>query len=266
MPTGKWFFVDQFIYLNVSIMKIIPLSEGSFTIDKTKVFIPYRKEMDNLKERTAGSLLVEIQPFAVITGRDILLLDTGLGFHTGEGRMQLHENLLNNGIRPEDVTKVLLSHLHKDHAGGVQDLKQDHGKPVLSFPYATYYVNKKELEFAIKNETASYVKEDFSLLVSSAQLCLLDDNGLIDEYIRFELCGAHSPFHMVYWIKEERQVLFYGGDIAPQLQQMKSRFIAKYDFDGRKSMELRTKWWEEGKAGHWTFLFYHDIKTPFITL
>jgi hypothetical protein len=43
---------------------------------------------------------------------------------------------------------------------------------------------------------------------------------------------------------------------------MKSRFVAKYDHDGKKAMELRQKWWQEGNG--WTFLFYHDIKTPFL--
>ena len=60
-------------------MKIIPLSEGSFTVDQSKKFIPFQLDKDDLQERTKGSLLVEIQPFAVITSKDILLLDTGLG-------------------------------------------------------------------------------------------------------------------------------------------------------------------------------------------
>jgi hypothetical protein len=56
--------------------------------------------------------------------------------------------------------------------------------------------------------------------------------------------------------------VFFGGDVAPQLQQMKSRFIAKYDYDGKKCMELRQQWWKLGEEEKWTFLFYHDIKTP----
>ena len=58
------------------------------------------------------------------------------------------------------------------------------------------------------------------------------------------------------------QTIFFGADDAPQLQQMKSKFIAKYDFDGKKAMQLRQQWWQEGKAQNWTFLFYHDIVTP----
>lgn len=245
-------------------MKIIPLSEGSFTVDRTKTFVPFEKGTDDLQQRPVGSLLVEIQPFAVITRKDIILLDTGLGFHNPEGIMQLHHNLLNNGINPSDVTKVLLSHLHKDHAGGIQDMKNN-SAPALSFPAATYYVNRKELESARENKTASYIPEDFSLLGSPANTILLDDSGTIDDYILFEMSGAHCPYHTVFSIKEDGEIIFFGGDVAPQLQQMKNRFVAKYDFDGRKSMELRTKWWEQGKQEHWTFLFYHDIKTPAFT-
>lgn len=243
-------------------MKIIPLSEGSFTVDKTKVFIPFDKSSDDLKLRPTGSLLVEIQPFAVVTKSDILLLDTGLGFYTNEGVMQLHDNLIKNGINPADITKILLSHLHKDHAGGIQEKKETPYMPQLSFPDATYYVNKHELAFATENKNSSYIPEDFSLLNTSDKLVLLENKGKIDDNIYYEMSGAHSPYHTVFWIKEDMEIIFYGGDVAPQLQQMKNKFIAKYDFDGRTGMELRLKWWEQGKLEHWKFLFYHDIKTP----
>ena len=61
-------------------MNIFPLSEGSFTIDQTKVFIPFDVHSDNLQERPRGSLLVEIQPFLVVTDDDIVLFDSGLGY------------------------------------------------------------------------------------------------------------------------------------------------------------------------------------------
>ena len=66
-------------------MRIIPLSEGAFTVDKTKEFIPFDHATDDLQERATGSLLVEIQPFLVITEKDVLLLDTGLGFEATWG-------------------------------------------------------------------------------------------------------------------------------------------------------------------------------------
>ncbi|HOZ80247.1 MAG TPA: MBL fold metallo-hydrolase, partial [Ferruginibacter sp.] len=78
-------------------MKIIPLSEGSFTIDKTKKFIPFNTSKDDLQQRPTGSLLVEVQPFCIITKKDVLIIDTGLGFSNPDGTLQIHQNLLDNG-------------------------------------------------------------------------------------------------------------------------------------------------------------------------
>ncbi len=73
-------------------MQIIPLSEGAFTIDKTKRFVPFDTAKDDLQQRPVGSLLVEVQPFAVITADDIIVIDTGLGFKI-EDKLQIHVNL-----------------------------------------------------------------------------------------------------------------------------------------------------------------------------
>lgn len=246
-------------------MKIIPLSEGSFTIDKTKLFVPFNPAMDDLQQRPVGSLLVEVQPFAIITTEDILLLDTGLGFANENGVLQIHQNLMDAGINPSDVTKVLMTHLHKDHAGGisVEDKSSDHRK--MSFPNAKYYFQKKELEFAFEKGFPSYITDELECLKDSPQIRLLNDNGVIDGYIKYEITRAHSPYHQVYWIVDSGETVFFGGDDAPQLHQLKSRFIAKYDYDGKKSMELRQEWWERGQKEKWTFLFYHDLKTPIFT-
>ncbi|MCG2614498.1 MBL fold metallo-hydrolase [Terrimonas sp. NA20] len=241
-------------------MKVIPLSEGSFTIDKSKLFVPFDDQQDDLQQRPTGSLLVEVQPFVVITEKDVLLLDTGLGFSTN-GKLQLHENLIKAGINPSEVTKVLMSHLHKDHAGGVSE---DGDRTKLSFPQATYYVQQRELDFALQKGLPSFIPEELEVLKNSPQVKFLtEDEGDIDGYIHYKVTGAHSPFHQVFWIKENNETIFFGADDAPQLQQMKHRFAAKYDHDGKKAMELRREWWEDGRG--WTFLFYHDIKAATYT-
>lgn len=243
-------------------MKIIPLSEGAFSIDKTKQFIAFDKAKDNIEQRAVGSLLVEIQPFCVVTSKDIIVLDTGLGFRNEEGVLQIHQNLLNNGINPLDVTKVLMSHLHKDHSGGISSEDKFQKGQLFNFPNALYYVNDAELKDALQNEISSNSLNNFQLMTHSEQVITIREKGVIDDFISYEVVGGHSPNHQVFWIEEAGQKIFFGGDVAPQLQQMKSRLVAKYDFDGKKCMELRQQWWQQGEAENWTFLFYHDIKTP----
>jgi glyoxylase-like metal-dependent hydrolase (beta-lactamase superfamily II) len=258
-------------------MQIIPLSEGSFTIDKTKRFVPFDLDKDDLQQRPAGSLLVEVQPFCVVTTEDILVIDTGLGF-SRDGILQIHQNLRNAGIDPANVTKVLMSHLHKDHAGGIagdcaegnRETSEARTKVAgealapqhLSFPNATYYLQKRELEYAFEKGPTSYRPEELECLRTSSQVVFLDGDGVLEGYIRYTITGAHCPWHQVFHIVDGGETVFYGGDVAPQLQQMKSRFVAKYDYDGKKAMEFRQQWWEQGQREGWTFLFYHDVKTP----
>lgn len=242
-------------------MKIFPLSEGVFTIDKSKIFIPFDLNKDELQARKSGSLLVEVQPFLIITEKDVLLLDTGLGFMQNN-QMQLHKNLAIHNINLGDVTKILLSHLHKDHAGGVS-YKDKLGYYHLSFENAVYYVQQSEFEYAINIGFPSYMAEEISILEKNKQVIFLtDEEGSIDGYIHYKVTGAHSVHHQVFWIKGNNETIFFGADDAPQLQQMKHRFIAKYDYDGKRAMELRTQWWQQGKDEGWTFLFYHDVKQP----
>ena len=241
-------------------MKILPLSEGSFTIDSTKLFVPFDDVTDDLQQRPTGSLLVEVQPFAVITEKDVLLLDTGLGFNNADGELQLHGNLKKAGIQPEQVTKVLLSHLHKDHGGGVSF---GAGEKQISFPNATYYVQKRELDFVFEKGFPSFIPEELEVLKTAPHVHLLhEDAGQIDDYISYQLTSGHSPYHQAFWIREGAQVIFFGGDEAPQLQQMKVRYKTKYDFDPERAMQLRQHWWKQGTQEGWQFLFYHDIKIP----
>lgn len=244
-------------------MKIIPLSEGSFTVDATKKFIPFDKSKDRMEDRGPGALLVEIQPFVLVTSRDIILLDAGLGFRGQDGILQIHQNMVRAGINPQAVTKVLISHLHKDHAGGLGMTDPQTRVRAFSFSKATYYVNKRELEFAFAHDGKSYHSEDFEVLTNHEQVVQVDGEGMIGDEIHYEMTGGHCPYHQVFLVNDGQTRAFFGGDVAPQMSQMKNRFIATYDFDGRLSMQLRQQFAERGRTEDWTFLFYHDTRLPF---
>lgn len=235
-------------------MKVIPLSEGAFTVDATKKFVPFDPASDNLLLRSRGSILVEIQPFVVITSSDVLLLDTGLGFTDEAGMMQLHRSLSEHGIQSGDVTKVLISHLHKDHSGGMMQPN----KRVPAFGNAVYYINKNEWNTALKG-SSSYKPDDFKYL---KDVHFTEGSGTIDGYIQYIFTAGHSPNHQAFKINEGHEVVFFGGDVASQSQLLKTRYKAKYDYQPEVAMQLRQQWREEGEKNGWTFLFYHDIKYP----
>lgn len=238
--------------------KIFPLSEGTFTVGRDKMFEPFKEDEDHLNDRSTGSLLVEVQPFLVVNDKDVILFDTGLGFKNEEGVLQLTENLANHDVHPEDVTKILLSHLHKDHSGGLAHILEDD-----AFKNAKIYIYFPELEFAFETGAPSYMTEDFELLRNHPNVVWLEEEqGEIDGYISYEHSGGHSPQHIVYWVETEDKKIFFGGDEAPQYKQMVVKYVAKYDFDGKKAMALREKWTEQAREEGWQIMFYHDVKNP----
>ena len=242
-------------------MSVFALSEGAYTVGLDKVFIPFNPETDNIKDRPA-SLLVEIQPFLIINAHDILLCDTGLGYTDETGELILHRKIKECGFEPEQITKVLLSHLHFDHVGGAV-VKLSNEALSLAFPNATYYVQKGEYEKAISVPTKSYRVEILETLFQSGKLQLLEGDGEINNEISYEITGGHTEFHQAFTIKTDDAIYFFGGDVLPDLYQLMRKFVAKYDYDGKRSAEKRIEFGDRSFLQESTILFYHSIKVPF---
>lgn len=239
-------------------VQVYTLYEGSYSVDATKKFIPFDPERDNPKDRP-GSLFIYVQPFLVELSNKLVLFDTGLGYSDDQGRLILHENIKKAGFQPEDVDLVLMSHLHYDHSGGM--VHNVNGEMSLSFPEATYVIQRGEWETAFTKATSSYRTEIFEYLQRNAQITFIEDSGQLDEAITYELTGAHTPYHQAFLISEGNQKVFFGGDVLPDPDELRRKFIAKYDYDGRKAMELRTEFGNKAVEEHWMCLFYHGKKT-----
>ncbi len=236
-------------------MKIISLHEGSYSVAADKKFIPFDSTKDNPKDRP-GAIFVHITPFLVETATELLLLDTGLGYTDSEGNLLLHKHIERAGYSSSDITKVLMSHLHFDHAGGM--LYQRDGKWIPSFPEAEYYVQKGELETALTRPSASYNQEALEQLRRYGNLNIIEGSGNITPQISYELTGAHCQYHQVFLIRDKKDTAFFGGDVLPEPLQLVRNFIAKYDLDGRKAMELRKQYGTKAADENWMCLFYHE--------
>jgi glyoxylase-like metal-dependent hydrolase (beta-lactamase superfamily II) len=235
-------------------MKIFPLNEGSYSVDATKKFIPFNPLTDNFRERP-GSIFIHVNPFLVQTATDLILFDTGLGYKDTRDELFLHQHIRNAGFEPEDVSLVLMSHLHYDHSGGL--VIERNGQLQPSFPQAEHVIQKNEWNKAITGNSSSYHKEIFDALRDNVNITFVEGDGTLKPGIRYELSGGHCPFHQVFWIESEGKKCFFGGDELPEPEQLIRKFVAKYDFDGRKSMQLREEYGKKAAEEGWTCLFYH---------
>ncbi|NCX94994.1 MAG: MBL fold metallo-hydrolase [Chitinophagia bacterium] len=241
---------------------IFPLSEGVFTVGHDKEFIPFDVATESLNSRSKGSLLVEIQPFLVVTPSDKIVLDTGLGYTLPDGQLQIHANIAKAGFQPTDITKVLLSHLHKDHAGALTYTNAQ-GNIAPTFAHAQYCIYEPEYRFAIAQGQPSFLPATLAAIAYLPNVMWLTEPlGIIGNGISYRHSGGHSPHHIVFSIQKGDSIIFYGGDEAPQLRQMKFNYMAKYDYDGKRAMQLRQEYAEQGREAGWQFLFYHDVGNP----
>jgi glyoxylase-like metal-dependent hydrolase (beta-lactamase superfamily II) len=235
-------------------MKIHALGEGSFSVDSTKKFVPFNPLTDNVQDRK-GSIFIHVQPFLLQTENDLILMDAGLGFKNPNGELMLHDNIRKAGFEPEEVTLVLMSHLHNDHTGGL--VLERNGRLEPAFPDAEHVIQRGEWEFAFSEKSVSYKEPIFEVLQRSAPINLVEGSGTLKDGITYELTGGHCQFHQVFKIVSQEKTYFFGGDVLPEPEQLIRKFAAKYDFDGRKSMELREEFGELATAENWICLFYH---------
>lgn len=239
-------------------MEIFTLGEGSYSVDSTKKFIPFNPETDDRKSRP-GSLFIHVNPFLIKTADDLILFDSGLGYKDTRDELYLHQHIRNAGFEPEDVTLVLMSHLHYDHSGGL--VVERGGSLQPSFPQAEHVVQRGEWEFALSGKSSSYHIEIFEALQNSVKLTLTEGDGTFKPGITYQLSGGHCQYHQVFLIEDGGQKVFFGGDELPEPEQLLRRFIAKYDYDGRKAMELREEYGKQAAADGWRCLFYHSKGT-----
>ncbi|RKR85373.1 glyoxylase-like metal-dependent hydrolase (beta-lactamase superfamily II) [Mucilaginibacter gracilis] len=240
-------------------MQIFPLKEGSYSVDATKKFIPFDPNINKVSERP-GSLFIHVNPFLVKTDNDLILFDAGLGFKNNQDKLVVHQNIRNAGFEPDDVTLVLMSHLHYDHSGGL--VVERNGKWEPSFPDAEHVVQRSEWEFAFQGKSSSYHQSIFEVLQRSANFTFTEGDGELKAGISYQLSGGHCPFHQVFLLEENGEKVFFGGDELPEPEQLLRKFIAKYDYDGRKAMELREIYGKVAAAENRTCLFYHAKKNP----
>jgi len=236
-------------------LKAFPLYEGSYSVDASKKFIPFDPATDVASSRK-GSLFVHIYPFLIETGSELILLDTGLGICSESGEPWIYQNIRSLGYEPADVSKVILSHLHKDHSLGL--VRTESGRFVLNFPLADHYIQAGELLAAIRDELSGYPRAEIAFVQRQSRLVLLEGQGPIGSGVRYEVSGGHVPYHQVIYIEDGSDCYFFGGDELPEGSALIHNYVAKYDFDGRRSRDLRIRYGMCAAEEGWTCLFYHD--------
>ncbi len=232
-------------------MTIYPLLEGTYNVSNQKEFT-YLLDSNTLPLEGVN---MNVCPFLIQTEEDLILIDCGFGAIKND-KTHLISKLNSYGFSENEISIILVSHLHKDHINGLGKIENDIFD--CYFPNAKIYIQKDEMDYALKQETFSYDNSFLNAIKDYRNIIYLEENfGKINENISFEIVGGHVPFQQVFWIEEDCEIAFFGADNLPQLNYFKYQAAFKNDVDGVKSMNDRIKWHEEATENNWTILFYH---------
>lgn len=243
-------------------MTVYPLDEGIYSVSKQKVFerLPGGGESEDFR-----GLRIGVRPFLVEMDEELILLDCGLGTCVGES--PIIENLIKKeGFTLSDITMVLVSHLHKDHTDGLGEIVD--GIFRSYFPNAKIYLQQRELDFALGQ--ADHPSYNTPLIVALAAhqgiVFLNDDCGEITLGVSYMVSGGHTPYHQVFWLRENGETVFYPADELPQARYLHPHMALKTDFDGKRGMLLRQEWEKHLEQSPWFVLLYHDLEAAMIRL
>ena len=183
-----------------------------------------------------------------------------------EGATQLEDALASAGFLPRDVKWVINTHLHFDHAGGNTtmdpDLENDPRRHIrMTFPNATYVVQRGELEFARhtnERTRASYLPHNFDPVAAADRWRLLEGDGEILPGIRARVTPGHVPWHQVLVIESGGETAVFVGDLFPTTAHLPLPWIMGYDLEPLRTLESKRAFLAEAVAGGWRMIFEHD--------
>ena len=205
-------------------------------------------------------------------GNDVVLIETGIGnknnqkfidmFCIEQSSFPLKDELKKHGYDLEDITHVILTHLHFDHAGGATYF--DGIDIIPTFPNAEYIISETNWDSGINpnpKDRASYLIENFEPIEARGKLRLVKDNEQIMDTIEGLAFYGHTTGQQLIKITVDNDSLIFCSDLIPLKSHLKIPWIMGYDLNAMKTLEEKTLFLEEASRKKWLLFFYHDPNT-----
>jgi glyoxylase-like metal-dependent hydrolase (beta-lactamase superfamily II) len=283
-------------------LELTVCSDGSFLLDGGAMFgvVPKTMWQKRAPADEENRILMGLNTVVVRTGGAVVLIETGIGNKQSAKMRGIHENkellpasLAAAGVRAEEVTHVVNTHLHFDHCGWNTTLGGD-GKVRPTFPNARYFAAAEELahgRLQLDRDRVSYLGPNYDPVIASGQMTLLDLEGAreftsSDTRLRAVLDGEALPPVRVQttaeivpgvWVEElpghtegmlavhvesGGEHACYVSDLMPSSRHIDPTWVMGFDLDPLRVIEERKKFLKRAIEGKWLVMFTHDHQVP----
>ncbi len=253
-------------------MKLYPIETGNLKLDGGAMFgvVPkvlwsrvYPADENNLANWAMRCLLV-------VDGDRKILIDNGIGNKQDEkwlshyylnGDDTLEKSLAQAGFSKNDITDVIITHMHFDHCGGSVEGNKESGFR-LAFPNAIYWTSEQQYNWATnpnRREKASYLKENILPINESGQLKLISEEGEHIPNITFKLYNGHTDGQVIPHIKTGNKTVVFMADLMPSSAHIPMPWIMAYDTRPLQTLKDRERFYAEALENNYILFFEHDL-------
>ena len=256
--------------------QIYPIETGYFQLDGGAMFGVVPKSMwQKLNPPDENNLCTwAMRCLLLVIGDQKILIDTGMGTKQDpkfrshfqpHGEDDLITNLNKIGVPPEEITDVILTHLHFDHCGGAVSKDEDQ-KLIPTFKNARYYSNQKHWSWAIEpndREKASFLKENFIPLAENGKINWIQEEGScpsLPKEIQIKFCYGHTEAMMICKISINQKTYIYCADLLPSSAHISMPFIMAYDVRPLQSLKEKEMLLNDAVNEKHILILEHDPK------
>ena len=253
-------------------MKLYAINTGHFKLDGGAMFGVVPKSIWNKSNPADQNNMCSwaLRCLLIEDGNRLILIDNGMGNKQDEkffgyyylhGNDTLQKSLNKYGFEMDDITDMVLTHLHFDHCGG--SIKYNSNKTNLepAFKNAKYYCNEKHWNWATQansREKASFLKENILPIKESGQLNFIDSQSTLITDLSFIEVNGHTEAMMLPIIKYKESTLAYMADLIPSVGHLPIPFVMGYDVRPLETLKEKELILKTALDNDWTLFFEHD--------
>lgn len=254
-------------------MKLYSIETGHFKLDGGAMFGVVPKmiwdKLNPADERNMISLAM--RSLLIEDGNRLILIDNGIGnkqddkffgYYYLHGDQNLDRSLKAHGFSRNDITDMVLTHLHFDHCGGSIQWNNDRTRYETAFPNATYWIGDEHWQEALApnpRERASFLKENILPIQESGQMKLVERGVSIMPGMELRFSNGHTQSMMHPVIRYKEYSIVYLADMIPTQAHIPVPYVMGYDVRPLDSMKEKQQVLEEAAFNPQTILFFeHD--------
>jgi len=258
--------------MNIGPYKLIALETGCFALDGGAMFgvVPKNLWIRKNPADDANRIDLALRTLLLISDEKKILIDTGIGekfsekwqkiYKIDHSRQSLLSSLKAYSVSPDQITDVILTHLHFDHCGGTTFREND--STLLRFPNATYHIQKEQWQWAnepSEKDHASFLPENFAILKDSAKLNLINGSLKLFPGIETLVMYGHTPGMQLLKISDHNQTVLYCSDLIPTASHIAVPWVMAYDNYPLKTIAEKVNILPGAVSENWLLFFEHDL-------